>query len=190
MQHRVTDLPRNAGAVHTYPARAQVMLDDSAAAAEARARARLKFYGKVKARALPWTRWGRRPQTPILFVPSRASARCVHGGVPRIASCGGGFCTAVIAVPMDVAARCGGTCALLVLACWSTPGFLVADDPCSMLVAELDADVGLGNYKIGVWGLRPQRGPRGRAPSLPLPSHSRPQATCRAPANGGGIGSS
>src|SRR5580693_7626410 len=29
---------------------------------------------KVKARALPWTRWGRRPQTPILFVPRSASA--------------------------------------------------------------------------------------------------------------------
>ena len=27
---------------------------------------------KRKARALPWTRWGRRPQTPILFVPSLA----------------------------------------------------------------------------------------------------------------------
>src|SRR5271156_6168750 len=27
-----------------------------------------------KARALPWTRWGRRPQTPILSVPRLASA--------------------------------------------------------------------------------------------------------------------
>src|SRR5271167_1698023 len=53
---------------------------------------------KDKARALPWTRWGRRPQTPL----------ALRGGSSTI---------------------------------------------------KLAANASLGTNKIGVWGLRPQRGP-------------------------------
>ncbi len=49
--------------------------------------------GKNKARALPWTRWGRRPQTPILC--SRVSRDVDRGLPPRSANDIGGTPTGV-----------------------------------------------------------------------------------------------